>query len=171
MHAWYLLYCKAKNESRAEQNLHQQGIKTYLPMFKLRKVKHGNQLVEETPLFPNYLFAKFDPEIFSVSKIKSTRGVSQIVDCREQMTPLCALVDAIKRQELALATAAGDKLSEQQISQDLQAGERVRFVNGPFVDLEGVFEQKSGTKRCYVLMKVLGKIQSMKVPIEQITHA
>ncbi|MCL1036529.1 transcription/translation regulatory transformer protein RfaH [Shewanella submarina] len=177
MNAWYLLYCKPKNEIRAQQNLNLQHIQTYLPMVRQKRTLRGKDVVESVPLFPNYIFARFDPAVTSVARIKSTRGVASIIDCREQMTPLCHLVFALRRQEKALGILNEDGLPLEDLAEDLeieipefQPGEKVKFKDGPFAALEGVFEQKSGDKRCMVLLQVLGKLQSTKVSIEQLVR-
>lgn len=172
MNAWYLLYCKPKSEIRAQQNLNLQQIQTYLPMVRLKRIVRGEQVIETVPLFPNYIFAKFDPEVTSVSTIKSTRGVASIIDCREQMTPLCHLVFALRRQERTLGILEHSEPFELGIAEvevdNFEPGDKVRFKEGPFVALEGVFEQKSGDKRCMVLLQVLGKMQSTKVYTEEL---
>lgn len=178
MNAWYLLYCKPKSEMRAQQNLTLQNIHTYLPMVKSKKIVRGKEVLVKSPLFPNYIFAKFDPKVISVSKIKATRGVAQLVDCREEMTPLCHLVFALRRQEEKLNMTDSPEAAIENTKQlddplslpTFTAGEKVKFISGPFKDLEGVFEQSSGSQRCQVLMTVLGKIQSTKVPLVQLSQ-
>ena len=61
MKAWYLVYCKPKNEVRAVQNLEMQGIETFLPMcIESKKLRSGEKTVQKVPLFPSYLFIYFD---------------------------------------------------------------------------------------------------------------
>ncbi|MGI2259740.1 transcription/translation regulatory transformer protein RfaH [Shewanella sp. GXUN23E] len=177
MNAWYLLYCKPKSELRAQQNLHLQQIQTYLPMVRIKKKVRGKDVVESAPLFPNYLFARFDPTVTSVARIKSTRGIASIVDCREQMTPLCHLVFALRRQEKTLGiiditeSAWTTESKENRADYEFSPGDKVQFVEGPFTALEGVFEKHSSNERCMILLEVLGKMQLMKVPREQLMPA
>ncbi|MBV7314823.1 transcription termination/antitermination NusG family protein [Shewanella sp. NIFS-20-20] len=182
MNAWYLLYCKTRNELRAQQHLNLQQIATYLPMLQQKtKNSRGKESIKSTPLFPGYLFARFDPEVTSVVTIKNTRGVAGIVDCREKMQPLCHLVYSIKRQERALGiidltdsalpvtnTAIDD---EDYLPVNYSEGDRVSFIDGPFEKLEGIFQQQDDKTRCTILMEVLGRMQKVKVSTRVLTPA
>ena len=174
MKAWYLLYCKPREEIRAQKNFELQKIETYFPMLTEKKIQKGKKVKIKTALFPNYLFVYFNPEVTSVSSIRSTRGVSQLVDCREKMTPLCHLVVALRDQEGKQNFEKGnvDLRNEQQDKvvdiPEFQPGEKIRFTEGPFADLEGVFQQKNGVKRCHVLLNILGQMKKTKVPLSSI---
>ncbi|WP_338589258.1 transcription/translation regulatory transformer protein RfaH [Shewanella khirikhana] len=159
MKAWYLVYCKPRNEARAQQNLAMQNLETYLPMYRRQvRAKGGEVSVAESPLFPNYLFLNFDPSVTSVRSIHATRGVARIVGCREDMTPLeDSLIRAIKRRELQL-----EKLPEEVA---LRAGDKVKFCEGPFTDLEAIFLEQDGLKRCLVLFEFMG--QQKQLDVEQ----
>ncbi|GMA81390.1 transcription antitermination protein RfaH [Shewanella glacialipiscicola] len=101
MKAWYLLYCKPRSETRAQQNLALQNLETYLPMISEEKSLRGRKQICCVPLFPNYLFINFDPSQTSVRQVHSTRGVNRIVNCREQMTPIDdRVIHAIRMKEL-----------------------------------------------------------------------
>ncbi|WP_372872617.1 transcription/translation regulatory transformer protein RfaH [Shewanella sp.] len=157
MKAWYLVYCKPRNEARAQQNLSMQQLETYLPMYRRQVKSSGGEIsVAESPLFPNYLFLYFDPTVTSVRSIHATRGVARIVGCREDMTPLDdSLVRAIRRRELQL-----EKLPEEVA---LSPGDKVKFCDGPFTDLEAVFLEKDGLKRCMVLFEFMGQQKQLDV--------
>ncbi|QSX36047.1 transcription/translation regulatory transformer protein RfaH [Shewanella sedimentimangrovi] len=158
MKAWYLLYCKPRSEARAQQNLMLQEVETYLPKCRQQVRQPDGQIhVSEAPLFPNYLFIYFDPLETSVRSIQATRGVYRLVDCREDMTPIDdAIIRAIKRKE--------QKIFKLPQLQRLKKGDRVRFKEGPFVDLEAVFLEPCADKRCSVLFSIMGQLQSVVVP-------
>lgn len=172
MNAWYLLYCKPKEEIRAQKNFELQNIQTYMPMVTQQKLQKGKKVIVKNALFPNYLFVKFDPKETSVATVKGTRGVSQLVDCKENMTPLCHLVFALRQQEKQLEMACDLNTGHHELSispkPEFVPGELIRFTEGPFSDLEGIFEQKNGTKRCHVLLKILGQMKRTKVPLKSI---
>lgn len=160
MKAWYLLYCKPKSELRAQQNLALQQVESYLPLIKEQKTARGKTKVVDVPLFPNYLFIHFDPSEFSVSKIHSTRGASRIIGCKELMTPIHdAIIEAIKHR-------VGNHELETEI--ELVKGDRVRFTQGPFVDLDAIFEESCGNQRCNVLFTIMGQQKSLQVDKDQI---
>ncbi|QSX32694.1 transcription/translation regulatory transformer protein RfaH [Shewanella avicenniae] len=160
MKGWYLLYCKPKSEQRAQLNLGMQGLETYLPMIKVEKQEKGLSVVKKSPLFPNYLFVNFDPADFSVAKIHSTRGVSRLVDCKEQPIPLNdILITQLKRQELTAPVT---------VDNSLVAGDKVRFIAGPFRELQGVFLERNSQQRCKVLFEILGKMQSIDYALSDV---
>ncbi|MBT1443016.1 transcription/translation regulatory transformer protein RfaH [Shewanella sp. JM162201] len=164
MKAWYLVYCKPRNEVRAQLNLTMQGLETYLPKHRRQvKGKDGKISVVESPLFPNYLFLQFDPTVTSVRSIHSTRGVCRIVGCREDMTALDdGMIRALKRREQQL-----EKLPEHVA---LVAGERVKFTEGPFSGLEAVFLEADGDKRCIVLFQFMGQQKQVATPSDSISR-
>jgi transcription antitermination factor NusG len=69
------LYTKPHAEEWVEVNLRRQGYTTLLPRVQGRS---GYR-----PLFPRYIFAGFEADR-SVREMRSTRGVSYVVQCGEQ---------------------------------------------------------------------------------------
>ncbi|WP_299493868.1 transcription/translation regulatory transformer protein RfaH [uncultured Shewanella sp.] len=165
MKAWYLLYCKPRGEVRAQQNLAMQNIETYLPTLSKKVTLKGESTIKKTHLFPSYVFIYFDPLETSVSRIHSTRGVVRIVGCKEIMTPIHdSIIDAIRKREASiLAEVKSDIEGETFLNDPFTSGDKVRFTQGPFVDLEGIFSEKSGDKRCHILFELMGKQQRIEV--------
>ncbi len=167
MKSWYLLYCKPRNEVRAQENLKLQQIDTYLPMHVQQITKAGKTSVKRSPLFPCYLFIYFDPVETSVSRIHSTRGVSRIIGCKEQMTPIDdSVIHSIRMQEHRLFNELKLDLPNNDIveSAKLAIGDKIKFIDGPFVELEGIFAESSGEKRCQILFTIMGQEKRIIVP-------
>lgn len=163
MKAWYLLYCKPRNESRAQQNLALQNLETYLPMISAKKSQRGHTRVSRAPLFPNYLFINFDPCQTSVQRINSTRGVSRIVNCNEKMHPIDErIIHAIRMKEINASPSILDDES------NFKNGEKIRFKDGPFIDLEGIFQEQCPNKRCKVLFSIMGQSNMLSVPVSSV---
>ncbi|WP_285164723.1 transcription/translation regulatory transformer protein RfaH [Shewanella goraebulensis] len=155
MKSWYLLYCKPRNERRAQQNLAMQQIESYLPIVQEEKTSQGKTKLFEVPLFPCYLFIYFDPTEVSVSRIHSTRGASRIIGCGENMTAIDErIIQSIKNRVMR---------HKPDITQGLQAGDKVTFTEGPFVDLEAIFEEKNTEKRCFVLLSIMGQQKRLNI--------
>ncbi|MCK8043315.1 transcription/translation regulatory transformer protein RfaH [Shewanella sp. 1CM18E] len=164
MKAWYLIYCKSRGEARAQQNLALQHIETYLPTYPEEKKVKGQSVVKRVSLFPSYLFAYFDPLITSVSKIHNTRGVVRIVGCKELMTAIDdSVIHAIKMREHKMLSLESSENPEKVVEQEFTVGDKVRFTEGPFVELEGIFGEQNGEKRCFVLFELMGKQQKVAV--------
>jgi transcriptional antiterminator RfaH len=157
MKSWYLLYCKTRHEIRAQQNLALQQVDSYLPMITQQKTVRNKQKMVTAPLFPSYLFIYFDPQITSVSKIHNTRGANRIVGCREVMTPIDdRIVSALKRR-------VQDYVPEE--AKPLGKGDKVKFVDGPFKDLEAIFDENNPDKRCHVLFNIMGQQKRILVEL------
>lgn len=155
MKAWYLLYCKPRSEVRAQQNLTLQELETYLPMVRSEKKEKNKTVVRKQPLFPNYIFIKFDPEQTSVRQLRSTRGVADLVNCREKLLPIDEqLIIQLKQRELATPLIT---------EKPLQSGDKIQFTEGPFADFDGIFAEKCGDTRCKVLFTFLGQHKSITV--------
>ncbi|ABZ76048.1 transcriptional acivator RfaH [Shewanella halifaxensis HAW-EB4] len=169
MKAWYLIYCKSRGEARAQQNLALQQIDTYLPTYPEEKLVKGQVSVRRVSLFPSYLFINFDPEVTSVSKIHNTRGVIRIVGCKELMTSIDdSVIHAIKMREHKLLSEISSQSAEP--APKMEQGDKVCFTKGPFVELEGIFDEANGEKRCFVLFELMGKQQRVVVDRDVIKH-
>jgi transcriptional antiterminator RfaH len=79
MQSWYLLYCKRGQLQRAQEHLQRQAVNCLTPMISLEKMVRGKRTMVSEPLFPNYLFVEFDPEVIHTTTINATRGVSHFV--------------------------------------------------------------------------------------------
>ena len=62
MKRWYLLYCKRGEQVRAKQHLENQGVECFYPTVEVEKILRGKRQKVEEPLFPCYVFARFDYE-------------------------------------------------------------------------------------------------------------
>lgn len=78
MQAWYLLYCKRGQLQRAQEHLERQSVNCLMPTIALEKIIRGKRTMVSEPLFPNYLFIEFDPEVIHTTTISATRGVKQL---------------------------------------------------------------------------------------------
>ena len=73
MQAWYLLYCKRGQLQRAQEHLERQSVNCLTPVITLEKMQRGKRTTVSEPLFPNYLFVEFDPEVIHTTTISATR--------------------------------------------------------------------------------------------------
>ncbi|MCG7536357.1 transcription/translation regulatory transformer protein RfaH [Pseudoalteromonas sp. OOF1S-7] len=151
MECWYLLYCKPKQEQRAQDNLRSQGIESYLP--RLSKRKTACSRVTLQPLFPRYLFVRLDPFSIQISAVRNTRGISDFVRCgiRLQMVPEALIVelkDRAKREQRC----------------ELNRGDTVLLTEGCFKDLHAIYQQSDGDSRSILLVKLLN--QQAKIVVD-----
>lgn len=148
---WYLIYTRPRQEYRAQENLLQQGFEVYLPLHQSERLLRGKLRVVEEPLFKRYLFVRFNADSSPWHTIRSTLGVSELVRTGDQP----AKVPAVLVETLRHLATEPQALYER--------GEKCRIKDGPFRDLEAVFEMQDGDQRAIVLIEMLNKVQKISV--------
>lgn len=156
MERWHLVQSKARNEARAAQQLDNQAFEVLLPMLQCQKLRRGRREVVSEPLFPGYLFVRFDPQFVSPSLIQSTRGVARLVRYGSVLATVNdSLIEAIRQR---------CEQGSSEVASDLPAaGDRVRILDGPFRDLEALFIESSGDRRAMILIELIGKTMSFEI--------
>lgn len=145
---WYVVRTKPKQEPRAEMNLRAWGVELLAP--KVREVSaraSRSGLYSIAPLFPSYLFARFDAATL-LQKIRLTRGVHSVIGLGEYATPVDdAIVDFIR-----------DRVQDDGFVriEEPRPGESVEIVDGPLRTLTGVFQRRRGHDRAVILLALLG---------------
>ena len=79
MKSWYAIQTKPRQEAIAQLHLQRQRFETYLPQILLRKCKRDKWTKIVEPLFPRYLFIHIDPDENNLAPVRSTRGVTGLV--------------------------------------------------------------------------------------------
>jgi len=148
MKSWYAVYTKSHSEISACASLDRLGVEVFLPMLRERKILREKCRPTTSPLFPRYLFAKFDVSS-QLRAVTYARGVKSIVtfgSCPSIVDE--SIIHAIRSQ----ATNGTIELSEDRFS----SGQIVRIQDGPLCGLEAVFEKKlSGNNRAVLLLKAM----------------
>ncbi len=158
---WYVIQTKPGNEQRAEINLSNQGIETFLPLYKAHQINSGRIIEKKRPLFPNYLFAKFELST-RYAQVKWTRGVSKIVTFGDMPAPVAEeVIQEIKSR------VGKDNLIE--LEEDWQEGDIMEIISGPLKGLRAIFLKKMSDKeRIKVLLTLLGSEVPAQIPKWQV---
>ena len=146
---WYAIYTKPKREEMVAGSLSQAGIEVYNPKLKARKYMRGQYRDVVEPLFPSYIFARFDPE-YSLWMIRYTRGVKKVVSSTNTPWPVAGeMIDLIRSREddNGIITLNYDTYKK---------GDTVKIANGPFTGLTGIFERPmKGNERVVLLLNAV----------------
>ena len=147
--AWYLLYCKSGQSSRAQAHLTNQNVLCFNPVFEgphlvKGKIKHG---VEQ--LFPNYMFVKFNPEVIHTTTLAATRGVSHFVRFGNT---LAILGDSFMTE--LMERIPGHQVSE---GYGIQSGDKVQLTEGDFEGLEAIYQEPDGEHRSILLLNLINQ--------------
>lgn len=151
---WYAVQARPKQEQRAAMNLASSGVTTFLPM--LREL-HTNGRVGTAPLFPRYLFARCDG-VESLPRIRYTRGVAKVLGTGDGPTAVDdAIIESIRDR------VGADGFVE--LTQSLEAGDRVEITTGPLKGLVGIFD--SSTSACQRVVLLLNAVSvQMRVQVD-----
>ena len=149
---WYLLQTKFKQENKAAQELRNQNISVFLPLFKLEKMEKGNRVVKEEPLFSRYLFAWLDFEDTNWTSIRSTRGISNFVAFGNGPVIVDqAIINELRQIDLLPKEAY------------FKIGEKVRVASGSLKGLNAVYQTSDGLSRSYILLEFMQQNQYLSV--------
>src|SRR5215472_2886158 len=87
MRRWFAVYTASNHEKRVAQYLEMKEIETFLPLYRVtRRWKNRTTVKLDLPLFPGYIFARFDPA--QRRRIVEVPMVYSIVSHRGNPTPL-----------------------------------------------------------------------------------
>ncbi|MEZ8128742.1 transcription/translation regulatory transformer protein RfaH [Enterovibrio norvegicus] len=151
MNPWYLLYCKRSEQQRAEQHLKRQGVDCYYPQVSVEKIRRGKRSSILEPLFPNYVFASFDPEKIAFTTIRSTRGVVDFV--RVGAKPQLVPVDLIKN----LMVIEDNDDQRERLSEVWKYGDTIAISQGQFEGIEAIYKEADGELRSILMINLLNK--------------
>jgi len=147
---WYAIHTKPKQERRAEMNLRAWDIEAFAPKIRARRrgrAQRGSVYIEK-PLFPRYLFARFDVETFS-HRVVFTRGVHNIVRFGDSPVP-------VDDQIIAIIQLRMDVDGFVRVGEEFKCGDRVMIQEGPFKSLVGIFEGEVGeAERIRILLTAI----------------
>lgn len=144
---WYAVYTRPKQEFRAESNLKAWGIETFNPCARerSRRLEKTRRTVKQ--LFPRYLFARFPSE--ELHKITFTRGVQTVVSFGNKPAPVDDAVISLIRSRIGEDGFV-------RLNDELNTGDRVMIVAGPFAQLEGIFDRAlNDTERVSLLLSTV----------------
>jgi transcription elongation factor/antiterminator RfaH len=131
---WFCAETHHAHEHIAEAELGNQSFATFLPMVFERRVKNRKIIRVEVPMFPGYVFVRFDRQHDNWPPILGTKGVRGLLGPhKSRPTPLpLDLIHAIADNATALNA---EFLAHAQAK---LTGQRLRVTKGPWAGFEGV---------------------------------
>lgn len=160
---WYAINTHPKEEDRAASNLNAWNVETFNPKIRERRLNPftGAPIYERKPLFPRYIFARFDAGIL-LSKIIFTRGVRQVVGFGNGPVPVeDEIIQFIKERM--------DKDGLINLEEEFKRGDLVTVKDGLLGELSGIFEREiQGTDRVRILLNAINYQASIVIPKEHV---
>jgi transcription antitermination factor NusG len=132
---WYAIRVASNFEKSTAQALHGKAIEALLPLCRQRSNRHGNLRTIERPLFPGYVFGRFD--VRDRVSVLTIPGVVHIVSAGRTPVPL-------DDGEAAALKRIGESRLPVEPWPFLKVGQRVWIERGPLRGLEGIILKFKG---------------------------
>ena len=147
---WFCVQTKPLKESQVVVHFHETlGLETYFPLLRRNKTIRRVRRVVTSPLFPRYLFCRFDP----LTRFRAVRYAPEVIGV-VNFGGLPATVDDAIIDELK--GWAGEAVDVITIQPDLRPGDLVEVTEGPMRGLQAVImNERSDRDRVAVLLSIL----------------
>lgn len=156
---WFVIYTMPRHEKFTARNFGLREIECFLPAYeKVSQWRNRQKVNVMLPLFPRYLFARFDSS--KRLPVLETPGVQQIVGAGATPVPLPDLEIEFLRQQI-------DKKVVEPYA-DLVVGNRVAIRKGPMKGIEGVLVHKQNGTRFIFTVHLIQKSVSIQIGAEDL---
>ncbi|MDB9696545.1 KOW motif-containing protein [Amylibacter sp.] len=135
---------------QAIRNLRHQGFETFLPSHDSTSRKLDRFINTSKPLFPGYMFVRFDRAESEWHKINSTYGVSRLITFNSilKSIPTKFIESLMRRYDSSCKLIPIEKLKK---------GDQVTVLTGPFANFIATVEKYEGDQRISILMDLMGR--------------
>ena len=159
---WFILQFKSNSHHLAAKNLNRQGFETFLPLHDTTSRSLSRFINTSKPLFPGYMFVRFDRAESEWHKINNTYGVSRLITFNSilKSIPTIFVDHLMKRYDLS------GKLIP---IQKLKKGDHVTVLKGPFANFIATVEKYEADQRISILMDLMGRKTKIQTPSDNLT--
>lgn len=151
---WFALQIRMRHEAGVADHLQGKGYEWFLPLYKARRRWSDRVKEIDAPLFPGYLFCRFNPH--DRLPILKTPGVTQIVGYNHVPIP----VDEQEIEAIRRLVASGVPNFPCAF---LEVGSRVRIEVGALRGLEGILTELKGKKRLILSITLLQRSVAVEI--------
>jgi transcription antitermination factor NusG len=161
---WFALHIKSNFEKVTATILTAKGLDVYFPTFRSRRRWSDRVKEIDQPLFPGYLFCRFDPN--HRLPILVTPGVLSIVGVAKTPAP-------IEEDEIQAVRRIIDSGLAARPWPFLHAGQHVRIEKGPLAGTEGILLELKNRYRIVISISLLQRSIAAEIDIDMVraTHS
>jgi transcriptional antiterminator RfaH len=163
---WHAVFCKPRQDARAEDHLRNQGFELFRPKVRTRAIRNGRSQTRTESMFPRYLFVRLGYGLDDWSTIRSTRGAVGLVRIGHH-SPIVPdeVIDGLRERcsEDSVINLAG--------AIDYQANDPVEIIEGPCAGLHALFKARTGDERVIVLLELLHQEREIELAENSIRRA
>jgi len=153
-HPWFAVQVRTQREEGVADHMEGKGYEWFLPTYKRRKLWSDRIREVQVPLFPGYLFCRFNPQ--DRLPILKTPGVIKIVGYNRVPIP-------VDEQEIAAIQKLVASGIPNQPWPYLAVGDRVRIESGPLHGLEGILTSFKGNHRLVLSVTLLQRSVAVEI--------
>jgi transcriptional antiterminator RfaH len=147
---WFILQFKSNSHQLAAKNLTRQGFETFLPLHDTTSRRLSRFINTSKPLFPGYMFIKFDRAESDWYKINNTYGVSRLITFNSILKSIpTTFVDTLMMRY----DSSGKLLPVKKLNK----GDQVTVLKGPFANFIATVEKYEADQRIWILMDLMGR--------------
>ena len=158
---WFILQFKSNSHHLAAKNLNRQGFETFLPLHDTTSRKLSRFINTSKPLFPSYMFIRFNRAESDWHKINNTYGVSRLITFNSilKSIPTRFIDSLMKRYDLSGKLIPVQKLKK---------GDQVTVLKGPFANFIATVENYEAEHRIWILMDLMGRKTKIQTPSDDL---
>ena len=147
---WFVVRTKPHQETRAAMNISNQGMEVFQPKMLSASTRKSASSNMFQPVFPGYLFVRFDANSHTWRSLNSTFGVLHLLTNNEVPVPVpVGLVEGLI--QMTQENGCMD------MGAVLSAGQAVKLMCGPFKGVVGMLAGVDRHKRAKVLLQIMGR--------------
>ena len=159
---WFVLQFKPNAHHLAAKNLTRQGFETFIPLHDTTSRRTSRFINNSKPLFPGYMFIKFDRAESDWHKINSTYGVSRLITFNSILKSIpTTFVDHLKKRY--------DLSGKLMPVKKLKKGDQVTVLKGAFANFIATVEKYEADQRIWILMDLMGRKTKIQTPSDNLT--
>jgi transcriptional antiterminator RfaH len=161
--AWFCLRTQIKHERLAAAHLRMmEEVEVLFPRMSFTRKRMGAVKQVTEPLFPNYLFARFNPR-YSLARVRHAHGVQTVVHFGNRLPVIPDSVIQEIRQSLTPEEVC-------HVETSLAPGDTVGICSGAFTGLQAVITSYVPRKqRVTLLLDFLGRQVNFEVSENEVT--
>jgi transcription antitermination factor NusG len=156
---WFAVAVKPRFDKAVARTLETKGFSTFLPLYTKRHKYAARSKEFELPLFPGYLFCRFNA--LARLPILTTPGVTQILGVGNQPSP-------VNESEIISLQAAIRARLRIEPFPFLQVGQKVRIHEGALAGVEGVLVSVKQCLRLIVSITILQRSVLLEIDHDQV---
>jgi len=151
---WFAVHVRSNQEKIADALLREKGFVTFCPLQSERSRRSGKTIVLDRPLFPGYLFCRFEQE--NRGPVVTLTPVVRVVGIGRTPMP----VDSDELGAIRRVVESGVPYKPWPY---LNVGERVKLVAGPLAGLTGILTAERGDDRVVVSVGLIQRSVASEV--------